>query len=391
MLGCEVSLEEQEVRLEAFSVAAKENVDQRRFSELLCACGVRVKTSVAEAAKIEEESGGCDMEAKHVVVEASKVKEAWLRMCSDGSRPHFNEELFNGVLVAVGVEIEAKEQKRRLEKVEVCAEEELDEQRFGTLLEACGVKVEAAAAGEGSVVEWSLPSPTRMWGGSEEVMSPTMPMRGNTRSEGLTYGLNKEGTGAGAGLSSDAPQRRLAAAEEEFVPEVDPGSLLAEERVKAEGILAQFQSLPMEQKEVFKQRLDVSYNRMCVSLPSFLQSSTLVRAKWLHEEYFTLMDSVVQEWKEQRMAATAQASSGDNEGTGCLKPEIEPQSLDPEYRMEAERTLKTFSELPMEVREVLRKRVDESFAEMLSGLPASFHAGFSALRPPWLRSHHLEA
>ena len=89
------------------------------------------------------------------------------------------------------------------------------------------------------------------------------------------------------------------------------------------------------------------------------------------------------------MAATAQASSGDNEGTGCLKPEIEPQSLDPEYRMEAERTLKTFSELPMEVREVLRKRVDESFAEMLSGLPASFHVGSAALRPSWLRKHYF--
>ena len=31
MLGCEVSLEEQEVRLEAFSIAAQANVDERRF------------------------------------------------------------------------------------------------------------------------------------------------------------------------------------------------------------------------------------------------------------------------------------------------------------------------------------------------------------------------
>ena len=40
-LGCEVSLEEQEVRLEAFSIAAKENVGQRRclsyFVRVVCA------------------------------------------------------------------------------------------------------------------------------------------------------------------------------------------------------------------------------------------------------------------------------------------------------------------------------------------------------------------
>ena len=86
------------------------------------------------------------------------------------------------------------------------------------------------------------------------------------------------------GLSSGAPQRSLAAAKQQFVPEVDPGSLLPEERVKAEGILAQFQCLPNEQKQLLSGRVGGAYERMCLSLPSFLHGSAELRAKWLQAE-----------------------------------------------------------------------------------------------------------
>ena len=51
--------------------------------------------------------------------------------------------------------------------------------------------------------------------------------------------------------------------------------------------------------------MGVAYERMCLPLPSFLQGSADIRAKWLREEYFTIMDSAIQEWEDTRRAANA--------------------------------------------------------------------------------------
>ena len=101
-LGCKLSVEDQQRRLEKFSIAPNDRVDERRFSELVCACGVEVNSSLAEAARIDEESAGCGMKASHSVVEASKAKEAWLGICTDGDTPHCDEHEINAVLVALG-------------------------------------------------------------------------------------------------------------------------------------------------------------------------------------------------------------------------------------------------------------------------------------------------
>ena len=57
------------------------------------------------------------------------------------------------VFDSLGLNMDLEEQKRRLAKVEVGPEEELDELRFCALLEACGV-VLPSAPGEKKVWTW---------------------------------------------------------------------------------------------------------------------------------------------------------------------------------------------------------------------------------------------
>ena len=52
-----------------------------------------------------------------------------------------------------------------------------------------------------------------------------------------------------------------------------------------------------EQQKLFSGRVGVADERMCLSLPSFLMGSAFIRAKWLHEEHVTSMDSAIQEWE----------------------------------------------------------------------------------------------
>ena len=51
--------------------------------------------------------------------------------------------------------------------------------------------------------------------------------------------------------------------------------------------------------------------------------------------------------------------------------------------------MKAFSDLPMEARDVLMTRVDESFAAMVSALPPILQVGSASLRPSWLRSSYF--